>query len=157
MSKALAVYFGQRLREKDDPCPTEEVCRRSNKMPLFRVGASAEEECPKCDRRFSKAGWVEGVIAETGLALPTVEQVASQTFDWAAIEATKLSHLYPVSPTPLEWTALKELAGARIEYDNAKLKRMEEERPKPAAKTYDKASYEAQSMEFIREQRRKKQ
>lgn len=122
-------------------------------MPLFKVGATPEVECPKCDRRYSKDGWLEDVLASTSLDLHAVEYVAARAFEWAAIERTKLSHLHPSEPTKLEWFALRELANAQAEYESEKFKAKPEGEAKPT-KAYGEQEWRAQSVEYARQKQR---
>lgn len=94
------------------------------------------------------------MLDEAGVQLPTIERIASQAFHWAGIEATKLACLYPATPTPLEWEALKALASARIEHQNAQMKRASEEKPQQQAQTYGREDWQRDSIEHIRRMKR---
>jgi hypothetical protein len=139
----LAVYFSQCFKSSDaDKCPTEEICSRTN-LPLSKPGATPEIECPKCERRFSKDGWLEPVESER-LDPRTVQRIAARAFELDALQNGGAVFAYPTCLEPWEWLALRLLVVERSKYESEQMKQ------KTPPKTYGEAEFKQESIEHIK-------
>lgn len=154
----MGAYFAQCLKASEaERCPGEEVCSRLGNFPLSKPGAEPDVECPKCERRFTKEGWFEPGVLEGIETLDelSLRRIANRTLELDAVERSGWAARYPVEFTVVDWLALRALTNARAEYEQETMKKQREKTQPP--KAHGREAHLAKSMDYIREQQRKRQ
>lgn len=110
---------GQRAAE-ERRCPGELECLNSRGMPLFkRPDQDVITVCGKCERRFSKAGWLESDIRDRLGDWPEwlFYEVVLSGYHLHRLKECGAQFAYPDGLTRYEWMALESLAIARNDVD----------------------------------------